>query len=102
MKISFDYDGVLSTAPGKALASIKMKQGHLVYIVTARQDSDSETVYNTAKELGIPRMRVHFTNGSDKWPTIKQLGIQMHYDNNEEQVQKIRENTNSQAQYYAP
>lgn len=100
MKISFDYDGVLSTSPGKALATIKMKQGHLVYIVTARQDKDSEEVYNTAKELGIPRQRVHFTNGEDKWHAIKRLGIQMHYDNNKEQVDKINTNTNSQAQLY--
>jgi acid phosphatase class B len=102
MKISFDYDGVLSTKAGKTLASIKMKQGHLVYIVTARQDSDSETVYNTAKELGLPRMRVHFTNGKDKWPTIKQLGIQMHYDNNQEQITKINENTTAEGRLYTP
>lgn len=102
MKISFDYDGVLSTAPGRALASIKMQQGHIVYIVTARQKRDGEDVYATAKELGIPRTRVYFTEGADKWKTIKHIGIQMHYDNNVEQVDKIRTNTNSQAQVYKP
>jgi len=76
MKISFDYDGVLSTRPGQALASIKMKQGHLVYIVTARHWKENEDVLATAKELGIPKARIYFTDGVDKWHTIKRIGIQ--------------------------
>lgn len=102
MNISFDYDGVLSTASGRALAAIKIQQGHNVYIITARRKEDGEEVYATAKELGIPRTRVYFTEGADKWKTVKHIGINMHYDNNVEQVDKIRTNTNSQAQVYKP
>ena len=53
----------------------------------------SRNILNFAKEHGIPKDRVHFTNGKDKWETIKRLGIQKHYDNNAEQIDKINKNT---------
>lgn len=95
-KISFDYDGVLSTDQGKALLKRKQTEGYPVYIVTARHDGDA-TVLNFAREHSIPKDRVHFTNGRDKWPTIKSLGIDKHYDNNKEQVDKINANTDCEA-----
>lgn len=58
----------------------------------------SAKVYEIAKELGIPRLRVYFTNGGDKWKTIQSLGIELHIDNNEEQITKIKENTDSRAE----
>lgn len=99
MKISFDIDGVLTTPQGMALARRKITEGNRVYIITARNESTmSARVYEIAKELGIPRLRVYFTNGEDKWKTIKLLGIEVHYDNNEEQITKIKENTNTRAE----
>ena len=99
MKISFDVDGVLDTPQGMALARRKITEGNRVYIITARNESTmSERVYEIAKELGIPRLRVYFTNGEDKWKTIQRLGIDVHYDNNEEQISKIKENTNTRAE----
>jgi len=96
MKISFDIDGVLDTPQGIALARRKIANGDRVYIITARNESTmSARVYEIAKELGIPRLRVYFTNGEDKWKTIQRLGIEVHYDNNEEQITKIKENTDS-------
>jgi len=99
MKISFDVDGVLTTPQGMALARRKITEGNRVYIITARNESTMSTrVYEIAKELGIPRLRVYFTNGEDKWKTIRRLGIEVHYDNNEEQITKIKENTDSRAE----
>lgn len=99
MKISFDVDGVLDTPQGMALARRKITEGNRVYIITARNEERmSEEVYAIAKELGIPRLRVYFTNGEDKWKTIKRLGIELHYDNNEEQYNKIKENTDSRVE----
>jgi hypothetical protein len=96
MKISFDVDGVLDTPQGMALARKKIANGDRVYIITARNEQRmSAEVYAIAKELGIPRLRVYFTNGADKWKTIQSLGIELHIDNNEEQVNKIKENTDS-------
>jgi hypothetical protein len=99
MKISFDVDGVLTTPQGMALARRKIAEGDRVYIITARNESTmSAKVYEIANELGIPRLRVYFTNGEDKWKTIQSLGIELHYDNNEEQITKIKENTESRAE----
>ena len=99
MKISFDVDGVLTTPQGMALARRKITEGNRVYIITARNEERmAAAVYEIAKELGIPRLRVYFTNGEDKWKTIQRLGIEMHYDNNEEQYNKIKENTDSDAE----
>lgn len=96
MKISFDVDGVLDTPQGMALARKKIANGDRVYIITARNEERmSAEVYAIANELGIPRLRVYFTNGADKWKTIQSLGIELHIDNNEEQVNKIKENTDS-------
>jgi len=99
MKVSFDFDGVLETPQGKALARKKINEGDQVYIITARQESTmSRSVYEVAKELGIPRLHVYFTNGKDKWNTIKRLNIDVHYDNNQEQIDKIKENTDTRAE----
>lgn len=95
-KISFDYDGVLSTDEGKSLLKRKQTEGYPVYIITARQEGD-ETVLNFAKKFGIPLEHVYFTSGEDKWKTIKRLGISKHYDNNQEQVDKINQNTDCEA-----
>ena len=99
MKVSFDFDGVLETPQGKAIARRKINEGDQVYIITARQESTmSRSVYEVAKELGIPRLHIYFTNGKDKWNTIKRLNIDVHYDNNEEQIQKIKDNTTTRAE----
>ena len=92
-KISFDFDDTLSTAKGQALAKQFIDEGKTVYIITARQRRMSEGVYEIADELGIPHTRIYFTNGADKWETIKRLGIGIHYDNNKEQIDKINANT---------
>jgi hypothetical protein len=94
-KISFDYDGVLSTKEGKTLAKRKVTEGYRVYIITARHED--QTVYNTARDLGIPKSRVYFTNGSPKWKTIKALGINKHYDNNQNVVDEINRLTDCEA-----
>jgi len=97
MKISFDYDGTLSTERGKALAKKTIDAGNEVYIVTARQKKDGAPVYFTANKLGIAADHVIFTEGRDKYPTIEELGINLHYDNNAEQVNKINSLTKASA-----
>ena len=96
MKISFDVDGVLDTPQGMALARRKIANGDRVYIITARNEERmAAEVYAIANELGIPRLRVYFTNGADKWKTIQSLGIELHYDNNQEQIDKINDETDA-------
>ena len=97
-KISFDYDGTLSTTKGKELAAEKIASGHDVFIITARQREDNnDAIYTTAERLGIPRSRIKYTNGKDKWPYMVRYDIDIHYDNNQDQVDKINANTLTRA-----
>lgn len=97
MRVSFDIDGVLDTEQGKVIAKRAIDRGDDVFIITARNDRFSREVYEIATLLGIPRLRVYFTNGADKWRTIDRLDIDLHYDNSREQVDKIEQNTDAQA-----
>jgi hypothetical protein len=97
-KISFDYDGTLSTTKGKELAAEKIATGHDVWIITARQrESNNDAVYTTAERLGIPRSRIKYTNGKDKFPYMVRYDIDIHYDNNQHQVDLINEKTLTRA-----
>ncbi len=93
LKVSFDYDDTLSTEKGQRMAKNELKNGNEVYIITRRQDTALGPVYELAKELGIKRENVHATNGKLKWETVDRLGIDIHYDNNQNEIDKINKNT---------
>ena len=92
-RISFDYDGTLSTLKGQTLAKTFLESGATVFIITARNQSESSSVFAIADVLGIPHSRVIFTNHADKWKFMDKYRIGTHYDNNPEQVRKINDNT---------
>jgi hypothetical protein len=97
-KISFDFDGVLTTKNGISLIKRKLTEGYDVYIITARGSARQNPVYKLAEELGIARSKVFITgNNSNKILTIKRLGINKHYDNNPDVVNKINELTTAEA-----
>lgn len=80
-KVSFDYDGTISTRLGKALAQKEIQSGSTVYIISARNNASG--MYAVADQLGIPRERVIATGSNlKKAEMIKKLGIDTHYDNN--------------------
>ncbi len=92
MPVSFDYDGTLSTKKGKELAKKFISEGKDVRILTAREISgDNRDLNSTADELGIEN--IYYTNGRDKWSFVLKYKIKEHYDNNQEQVDKINEKT---------
>ena len=87
-KISFDYDGTLSTAEGKKLAQQHIGQGDIVYVISAR--GSKEGMMGTALFLGIPSDRVYATGSNEKKvEKIKQLGISIHYDNNRDVINEL-------------
>ena len=92
-KVSFDFDDTLTQERYQIKAMALKEEGKTVYIVTRRQEEDDKAVYEVADKIGIPHSRVYFTNGKMKWETIKRLGIGTHYDNNEDEIRLIRENT---------
>jgi hypothetical protein len=91
-KVSIDYDDTLSTDRGKELAKRLLKEGKDVSIITRRQSDQLDAVYNTAKELGISKDKIHATDGKLKWETIKKLGIEKHIDNNSKELEAIAKN----------
>lgn len=89
VKVSFDYDGVLSTSKGKELAKKEISNGNTVYIISAR--NERQGMLSTAKDLGISMSRV-FATGSNKAKIekIKELNISIHYDNNSDVINELK------------
>jgi hypothetical protein len=85
-KISFDFDGTLSTAAGQELAK-SFKEAQL-YIISAR-DNKAE-MYKIAEEVGIPTFRIYAMGSNEmKVFKVKDLDIKTHYDNNPDVIKQL-------------
>ena len=100
MKVSFDFDGTLTTNGGQKKALNLIKEGYRVLIITARQSKDSKEVFDVADKLGIRRSDIFFTSGKNKWEIVKRLGVAIHYDNNQEQVDLINKMTKTEGKLF--
>ena len=82
-KVSYDWDGVGSTAEGKKAILDSIANGDEVYIISAR--SSKENI-----NIDIPSDHI-FATGSNKAKIekIKELGIIRHYDNNPDVVKEL-------------
>jgi len=87
-KVSFDYDGTLSTDAGKNKAKRLIASGIPVYIISARNSVIG--MQKVARELNIPLNRVYATGSNDgKVKKVLSLKITTHYDNNKDVVDKL-------------
>ena len=87
-KISFDYDGTLSTKKGFELAKRLISEGDDLYIISARHTKQG--MIGTARTLGITPDKVYATGSNDaKIKKIKELKIKKHYDNNTDVVKAL-------------
>lgn len=91
--VSFDFDDTLTRPKYQDIAKRLIEAGIEVHIVTRRQETANEEVFKLAKEIGIARSNIHFTNGKMKWEYLKHSNIQEHYDNNKKEVDLINSNT---------
>lgn len=98
MKVSFDYDGTLTTKAGKEMLVNKLAMGDDVFIITARNRSQGQSVLEFAKLYKIPATRVIFTTVGKKWEIIKEKGIQLHFDNNPDELELIEELTDAETE----
>ena len=106
--ISFDFDGTLddefdggyniSKEEIQSLAKKYVDDGHDVCIITKRFGPENSNlgvknehliVYELAKELGIDK--IYFTNREMKFSHIIKLGIEMHFENSDYEVQLINQ-----------
>ena len=88
MKISFDYDDTISTKKGGDLAKQLIADGNDVYIISARNLKVG--MIDRARSIGIPTNRVFATGSNEnKIAKVKELGIETHYDNNENVIKEL-------------
>lgn len=109
MKTSFDMDCTLSETFIQMICEAMIKMNHEVWIITARCDdrlhnpniskvnSCNRDLFKIAERLGIPDERIVMTEGNFKHSKIKELGIELHFDDVPEEVELIVRNTNCKA-----
>lgn len=92
MKISFDYDDVLSENKMVNLAKLFIANNHEVWITTGRVKHKkwNNDIYKLAKELNIPENRIQITDGIDKWRYLK--GFDIHFDDSNLEIELIDKN----------
>jgi len=105
LKIAFDYDGTLTEPDVFFFAQRLIMNGHDVWIMTARISSDEEyldqcrnfgfnpmedvfkrntDLFETAKELGIPRNKIIFVNLESKSIAYQKYGFDLLFDDDSE------------------
>ena len=87
-RVSFDYDGTLTTAEGKEYLQKELESGSEVYIISARND-DAELIA-FGEEYGIPASRIFATGSNEKKiEKVNELNIVRHYENNDDVLAEI-------------
>jgi len=80
-RVSFDFDGTLSTRLGRELARREINSGSTVYVISAR--SNKAGMLDVTRALNIPDDHVFATgSNTDKVKKITELKIDKHFDNN--------------------
>jgi hypothetical protein len=97
MKVSFDFDNTLEKKNIQSIAEQHIKAGDEVFIITRRCPEDNAEPIAVADELGIPHDHMLFTCGEWKWQTIKDLGIELAYDDKLIEVILIERKTKAKA-----
>lgn len=95
--VSIDFDDTLSTERGQDMAKKLLEQGVDLHIVTRRNKNENEDVERIADLVGIPKNKIHYTEGKLKWDTLQKLGVTKHIDNNPDEIDAIRKNTDIEA-----
>lgn len=103
MKLSFDFDSTLSINSVEEFAAKLIKEGHELWIVTARhefQDKSGNKVNNNdlfevTDELGIPREHIYFCGMKDKFHFfLNNPGFLWHLDDDIIELSFLRSYTN--------
>jgi soluble P-type ATPase len=90
-KISFDYDDTLSLSKYQEKAKQLIADGNLVYIISAHHNASN--MFSVADKVGIPHSRIYATGSNkNKIEKIKELNIDIHYDNNQDVIDELKRN----------
>ncbi len=97
MTISFDFDCTLGEPVIQKLATFILSHADAnVLIITARNGSVNDIcnkdLLKVSKRLGIPEDKIHLTNGAWKWRKVKELNVDIHFDDVPEECELICQN----------
>jgi len=98
MKISFDFDGTLSKTWFQRLARSLVDAGVEVFIVTSRCNPKDENekplvnkdIWAIGEYLRIPYENIFFTEGQYKATFLDRHEIDIHFDDNPDEIQVIQ------------
>lgn len=91
MKISFDFDETLSETWFQRLARALITAGVDVRVVTSRCSvSTNKDLWAIVDYLQIPVDNVHFTEGRFKAEILERNKIDIHFDDNMDEINVIR------------
>lgn len=92
-RVSFDFDNCLQHGYVQLMLERFYKWEDDVYVVTTRNPIfDNLDLFEITDELGIPRENIHFTNFQLKLDTLLRLGINLHFDDDQTEVDDINRN----------
>ena len=107
-KFSFDFDGTIDDDFDGSINTQKeeirnickylISRGKDVYIITKRYGpgsgmGETDKVYSIALECGVKN--VYFTNRELKDAKVNELGIQVHFENNQHEAEIISQKTSA-------
>lgn len=103
IKVSFDFDSTLSLPHVQLIAERHLYFKDDVYIVTSRKryihdefnniigTIENNDLFEIADELGIKHENIYFTESNLKIDTLLKLGIQLHYEDDDIEIEFIEE-----------
>jgi hydroxymethylpyrimidine pyrophosphatase-like HAD family hydrolase len=95
--ISFDFDNTLTQ-----LSSLFPKQkvinalryycniGYEIIIISARDPEEEPIIKNFCKEYDIPVSKFYFTSNNLKGSLLRKLGVEVHFDDDDNQIESAR------------
>lgn len=100
VNISFDFDGTIGHHLHLQILAqhLCVDPNNTVHIITRRYNylhptagDEMSQVLALAEKVGIKKENIHFTNRVYKVAKIKELDIDMHYDDDQTELQFIRQ-----------
>ena len=102
MIISFDFDSTLKTALGNPNEEFvgefrkHMEKGDHIIIVTSRMDSSKsqKEIKSFLQQFGLEAKGIFHTNGNWKAPFLDELNVDIHYDDDEQELNHLSSHVN--------
>ena len=100
-RISFDFDDTLQNnidwstlnfrdEPRVIIKNVtllrKLAKNNTIYIVSSRPDKYKQEIYDFVVKYHLDVRGIVVTNLTKKAPTLKKMGIDIHYDDDEEEI----------------